>query len=89
MREEDDYNMWGVIEDPTKEFSNSNFNLSDIKFTALFGHWPEGMVWQHRHTGQIIRLLGGKLIKDKSNGSNTATNRNVRGYSRTVVSLRA
>lgn len=61
----DDYTRWAVICDPTKEFEHSLFNLNDIRFTASLGYWPDGIVWQHTHTGKKIQFTNGKLVQEK------------------------
>ena len=62
---------WQCVIDPTGDFIGRLFSMTDLRYTARLGNWPNGITWQHiKHPNRVKRFYSSKLIslKDKSHG---------------------
>lgn len=60
-RHPDPYYVWCVVVDPTRTYTGP-FRTIDVELTAEVGYWPEGIVFEHKRTGERKIFKDGHLI---------------------------
>ncbi len=55
------YYPWQVVYDPARMYTGP-FREIDLRLTAEAGYWPEGIIFQHKRTGEKKTFLNGHLI---------------------------
>jgi len=66
--------VWEVINDPTKEqyspglFDHHLFRKSDVfpLSNETVNYWPEGIVFKHVMTGEVVEFRNGQLLQSVS-----------------------
>lgn len=60
-RHTDPYYVWCVVTDPSDTYTGP-FRTIDVVLTAEVGYWPEGIVFEHKRTGERKAVQNGQLI---------------------------
>ncbi len=60
-RSPDPYYVWRVVTDPSHTYTGP-FRTIDVELTAEVGYWPEGIIFEHKRTGQRKTVKDGQLI---------------------------
>lgn len=58
-RPPDPYYVWRVVIDPSRTYTGP-FRTIDVMLTAEY--WPEGIVFEHKRTGERKTVKDGQLI---------------------------
>lgn len=56
------YYPWNVVHDPERMYTGP-FRDIDVKLTARAGYWPEGIIFEHKRTGERLIFRNGNLVK--------------------------
>jgi hypothetical protein len=54
--------VWQVVYDPERMYTGP-FRALDLKETAKAGYWPEGIIFEHKRTGEQLVFLDGQLLE--------------------------
>lgn len=60
-RHPDPHYVWRVVFDPSRTYTGP-FRTIDLRLTAEVNYWPEGIVFEHKRTGERKTVQNGQLI---------------------------